>query len=293
MRYVITGSLGNISRPLAAALLGAGHNVTIITSRQSNAAAIEAIGAKAAVGSVEDAGFLAQVFTGADAVYTMIPPKWDATDWKDWMETIGKNYAEAIGSAGVKYVVNLSSVGAHLNEGAGPVSGLYRVERALNALTGVHIRHLRPGYFYHNQLANISMIQHLGINGGNFGDKPIVMVHPADIAEAAAEELLQLSFLGHTVRYIAGDERSGIEISGVLGTAIGKPLMRWIVFSDEENLQGALEAGLPEELARNYTEMGAAMRTGIMFEDYNKYKPVLSSIKLEDFAKEFAAAFPA
>src|SRR3954471_1191610 len=110
MKYVITGSLGHISKPLSQALIKAGHDVTIITSKQENAVDIEALGAKAAVGSIEDIDFLTKTFTGADAVYTMVPPKWDATDWKGWIGKIGQNYAAAIKAGDVKYVVNLSSI---------------------------------------------------------------------------------------------------------------------------------------------------------------------------------------
>ncbi|MBC7400145.1 MAG: NAD-dependent dehydratase, partial [Mucilaginibacter sp.] len=58
-----------------------------------------------------------------------------------------------------------------------------------------------------------------------------------------------------------------------------------------DNIAGAIGAGLPEEIATNYTEMGTSVRTGKMFEDYYKNRPVLSKTKLEDFAKEFAGAF--
>src|SRR3954468_20942240 len=293
MKYVITGSLGHISKPLSEALIKAGHDVTVITSKQENAGAIEALGAKAAVGSIEDVDFLIKTFTGADAIYTMIPPKWDATDWKGWIGKIGENYAAAIKASGVKYVVNLRSIGAHMTDGAGPVSGLYRVENALNALSDVNIKHLRPSYFYQNLLANISMIKHANIIGGNFGDDKTALVHPNDIAAVAAEELLNLNFKGHTIRYIVGDERTGTEIASVIGHAIGKPDLPWIVFSDEQNLQGALQAGLPEEVARNYTEMGHAIGTGTFFEEYKQHKPSFSNTKLEEFAKEFAGAYNA
>ncbi|HNP22432.1 MAG TPA: NAD(P)H-binding protein [Panacibacter sp.] len=293
MNYTITGSLGNISKPIAEALVKAGHQVTVITSKRENAAAIEAIGAKAAVGSVEDVAFLTNAFAGADAVYTMVPPKWDSSEWKKWIGSIGENYAVAIEANGIQYVVNLSSIGADKADGVGPVSGLHLAEKALNKLSSVNVLHLRPGYFYQNQLANIAMINHMGINGGNFGDSNIVLVHPADIAEVAVDALLGLSFSGHNVKYIAGDEKNGAEISAALGTAIGKPQLPWIVFSDDQNLQGAILAGLPEEVAKNYTEMGAAMRTGYMFEDYYKNRPALSKIKLADFASEFAEVFNA
>jgi uncharacterized protein YbjT (DUF2867 family) len=293
MKYVITGSLGHTSRPLSEALIKAGHDVTIITSKQENAAAIKSLGGKAAVGSIEDADFLTKTFTGADAVYTIVPPKWDATEWKGWIGKIGENYAASIKASGVEYVVNLSSIGAHMPDGAGPVSGLYRVEQALNTLADVNIVHLRPAYFYQNLLANIDMIKHAGIIGGNFGDDKTPLVHPSDIAAVAAEELLNLNFKGHTIRYIVGDERTGKEIASVIGNAIGKPDLPWIVFSDEQNLQGAMQAGLPEEVAKNYTEMGHAIRTGAFFEEYEPNKPAFSNTKLEDFAEEFAGAYNA
>ena len=85
MKYVITGSLGHISKPLSEALIKAGHNVIVVTSKQENTKAIEDLGATAAVGSVEDVDFLTNTFAGADAVYTMVPPKWDAADWKGWI----------------------------------------------------------------------------------------------------------------------------------------------------------------------------------------------------------------
>ena len=55
-----------------------------------------------------------------------------------------------------------------------------------------------------------------------------------------------------------------------------------------------LQAGLPEEIARNYTEMGQALQSGIFMEDYLKNRPLqLGKTKLEDFAREFAAAYQA
>ncbi|MEP6683703.1 MAG: NmrA family NAD(P)-binding protein [Parafilimonas sp.] len=293
MKYVITGSLGHISKPLAENLIAKGHEVTIITSNYKNEQAIKALGAKPAVGFLQDVKFLNETFKDNDAVYTMIPPKLDADDWKEWIGNTGKNYATSIKDAGIKYVVNLSSVGAHMADGCGPVTGLHRVEEALNALKDVNIKHLRPAYFYQNLLAQIGLIKTAGIMGGNFGNKTFPIVHPSDIAKAATEELLNLSFTGHSVKYIAGDEVTGEKIAFVLGNAIDKKDLKWVVFSDEQNLQGLQQAGLSDEVAKNYTEMGSAMRTGELGEDYFKNKPVLSKIKLEDFSKEFAVAFNA
>ena len=293
MKFVVTGSLGNVSKPLAEKLIAAGHSVTILSSKADKIAQIEALGAKAAIGSVEDIDFLTKTFSGADAVYTMVPPTFGASDWKKYIAGIGENYAEAIHASGVRNVVNLSSIGAHMPEGCGPVSGLYFVEKELNALEKVNVKHLRPGFFYPNLLAQIGMIRQMGIMGGNYGEgATMVLVHPADIAEVAAEELLGLSFKGKSIRYIASDEKTTNEIAAILGKAIGKPELPWVNFKDEETLGGMLQAGVPEEIAKNYTEMGAAMRNGEMDSEYKVNRPaVFGKTKFEAFASVFASAY--
>lgn len=295
MKYVITGSLGHISKPLATQLVNAGHNVTIISSTPSRTAEIEALGAVAAIGNVADAGFLTATFTGADAVYTMVPPTWQATNWKQHIAGTGKKYAEAILASGVKKVVNLSSIGAHMPDGCGPVSGLYHVEQALNALHGVDVLHLRPGFFYYNFLANVGMIKNMGIIGGNYGENAtLTLVHPQDIAAVAATELLSLGFTDKNIRYIISDERTTSDVATVLGAAIGIPGLPWINFKNEDSLNGMLSAGLSQEVASNYVEMGAAVASGEMTSHYRAHKPVsFAPTKLEEFAKEFAAVYSA
>ncbi len=296
MKYVITGSAGNISKPLVEKLLKAGNDVTVIGRNPEKIRSLTDQGANPAIGSVEDVEFLKKAFAGADAVYTMIPPKFDAQDMKAHIASIGKNYAEALKATSVQFVVNLSSVGAHLPDGCGPVSGLYRVEQALNELKNTNIKHLRPVWFYSNLFANIGMIKHMNILGGNFGgeDFKMLLADPGDIAEVAFEELSKLNFTGHTVRYIASDERSTTDLAKIVGTAIGKPDLPWVVFTDEQAFVGIKEAGVPENAAKNYTEMGHAMNDGSMFEDYWKHQPgKLGKTKLEDFAKTFASVYNA
>ena len=294
MKYVITGGAGNISKPLTEKLLKAGHEVTVISRNAEHIKSLTNLGAKAATGSVNDIAFLKTTFAGADAVYTMVPPNYTTNDMKASIAEVGKNYAEALKASNVKYVVNLSSVGAHLPQGVGPVSGLYRVEQALNELRDTNIKHLRPTYFFSNFLGNVAMVKNMNIIGGNFGgaDFKMLLTDPNDIAEVAFEELSNLNFTGHSVRYIGSDERSTEDIAKILGSAIGKPQLPWVTFSDEQAYGGMMQMGLPENAAKNYAEMGHSMNDGSMFEDYWKHHPdKLGKIKLEDFAKKFAAVY--
>jgi uncharacterized protein YbjT (DUF2867 family) len=148
MKYVITGAAGHISKPLAEKLLKAGHDVTIIGRSAENIRSLTDMGAKAAIGSVQDVEFLKRAFAGADAVYTMSPPNYNTNDMKASITEVEKNYVEALKANNIKYVVNLSSIGAHATDGCGPVTGLYRGEQAMNELKNTNIKHLRPRLFF-------------------------------------------------------------------------------------------------------------------------------------------------
>lgn len=294
MNITIAGSLGNISKPLAQSLIAGGHQVTVISSRDARRGDIEALGAKAAIGSIDDVGFLTSAFSGADAVYTMTPPNLGGQNIKAHTAAAGEALAEAIRRSGVKRVVMLSSIGADHPEGNGPIGGLYAVEQSYQQLKEVAVTYLRAGYFYINSFNDIPLIKHQDILGGNYpaGTK-IPLVHPEDIATAAAKAL-QEPGNGHEVRYVVSDYRTAAEIATALGTAVGKPGLPWVEFTDEQSLEGMKGAGVPEEIAGLYTEMGAGFRKGIIPADFIKQgAPVTGAIKLEEFAKEFAARYDA
>jgi uncharacterized protein YbjT (DUF2867 family) len=296
MKYIITGGAGHISRPLSEKLLQAGHDVTVIGRNASHLQPLTEKGAKAAIGSVEDGNFLKETFAGADAVYTMVPPNFHATNVNDYAGRVGVNYESAARSAKVPYLVNLSSMGAHMAEGCGPVSGLYRVEQSLNKLNETNVLHLRPGYFFSNFLGSIQMIRDMHVLGSNFGgdDLKLFLSDTADIAVEAADLLLKLNFKGHTVKYIPSDERLVNDIARQLGTAIGQPDLPWVKFTDDQVMQGLTAAGIPPEMARNYVEMGTAIQSGQMFADVQANRPEkFGPTKLEDFAKVFAVVYKA
>jgi uncharacterized protein YbjT (DUF2867 family) len=292
MKITITGALGNIGEPLAEILIKNGHEVTVISNDPQKAGAIEAFGGKAAIGSVSDVDFLTNAFKGADAIYTMVPPNWSVSNYRQYIAETGKKYLEVIKASGVRRVVNLSSIGAHLDDGTGPIAGLHDVEQILNTLDGVAIKHLRPGLFYVNFFFDIGTIRKMGAMGNNYGPHTkLVMAHPRDIAKVAAQEL-QTPFEGKSYRYIAGEEREIADVVKILGAAIGKPELPWVQFSDQETFAGMIAAGMSEAIASTYVEMGHAIGSGILFEDFHMHQPKsLESTKLSDFANDFAAIY--
>lgn len=298
MKIVLTGSLGRIGKPLTKSLVKNGHSVTVISSKTERKAEIEALGAKAAIGSMQDVDFLTTTFKNADAVYLMVA--WDAIgnifdkeiDFPTEFLKIASIYKQAVEQSGVKKVVHLSSIGAHTNKSIGSLSIYHGVEKIMNELSSnVSIKFMRPVAFYPNIFrfmqtikADNTIVQSYG------GDKKEPWVSTLDIADAIVEEM-EKPFNGRSFRYIASDEVSPHEVATVLGEAIGKQDLKWQIVPAEDLLQGVLASGMNEWVAKGFIEMQAAQGSGSLYEDFYRNKPNLGKVKLTDFAKEFASVY--
>lgn len=292
MKIIITGSLGNVAKPLAQQLIAEGHDITVISSTETKKNEIESLGAASAIGSITDLAFLLKTFEGADAAFLMTPPNMGGTHIIENTINAGKKYAEAIRKTGVKKLVMLSSIGAASPIENGPIKGLHHIEKLYHDLENTSVTFLRAGYFYINLFNDVPMIKNAGIIGGNYpGNVNIPLVHPTDIAKAAAGQLVKTS-TNNDVQYIVSDVRTGFDLAKVLGSAVGNTALPWVEFTDEESLTGMLQAGLPQEMAELYTEMGRGLRTGVVQADFIEHgSSVNGNIKLEEFAKEFASKF--
>jgi uncharacterized protein YbjT (DUF2867 family) len=295
MKLVITGSLGRISKPLTEILVKNGHQVVVVSSKSGRQKDIESLGAKAAIGSVEDTSFLTATFTGADAVYVMIPPPdfFDhGLDYMAYSRAIGNSYAQAIRESGVQRVVHLSSIGAQLDKGTGFILSHYYMECMLKEIPGIAVTYMRPTSFYYNLYHFINVIKHTGNIIANYGgtDK-VSWVAPLDIASAVAEEIVT-PMNGSKVQYIASDELSCNEVAGIIGAAIGKPELQWLTLTNEEMKSRLEAAGISPMAAAGFTELNASIHSGLLFMEYFAEKiPIAGKVKMTEFAKEFAATF--
>lgn len=318
MKIVVTGSLGNISKPLIKELIEKGHSIAVISSNIGKKSNIEAMGAEAEIGTIENVAFLTKTFTAADAVYCMLPP-FDYFDPDlDIMETTRRqigNYVQAIRASGVKKVVHLSSIGAHTDKGNGLLAFHHLAETLFRELpSDVIIKHMRPVGFYTNLydfktsiagkgfLGIFLTLRFLGIRGLLSGKRGVIVanygaddinpwVSPLDIASVIAEELTG-PFAERKFRYIASEELSCNEIARIIGEAIGKPWLKWALMSDKDMLGGLKMFGMPESRARGVVDMNAGIHSGLVNEDYYRNRPkVMGKVKMKDFAKEFAEIY--
>jgi nucleoside-diphosphate-sugar epimerase len=296
MKITLTGAAGNITKPLAEKLLDAGHQVTVIGRNADNLKALSDKGATLKIGSIEDADFINEAFKGADVVYTMIPVPYHRTDWVAFGELIGENYRNAIAANGIKKVVNLSTYGAHKLEGIGAINSIGQLEKSLNKLNDAEVIHLRAGYFYSNLFRQIDTLKAMGVLGANYGssDGKMIFVHTQDIADVAFEAITHSSFPSKEPYYVVSDIRTWNEVAELIGKAIGKEL-NWTAFSDVQFEAGGKQAGFPDFMIAILLEIGQGIASGKFTEHYFSLstKPTLGKTKLEDFAREFAAAYNA
>lgn len=294
--YVLMGANGNITSRLAKVLAGRGERVRVIGRNADRMKALKDAGVELAIGSAADASFLEREFRGADAVYAMIPPDYSAPDYRRYQNVVGEAIAHAIVASGVKNVVSLSSIGASLPGGTGPIAGMHDQEERLNKLSGVNILHLRPTYFMENHLHAIGLIKAFGVYPGmTAGNAPITMIATRDIADHAAGGLLQPAFKGHVVQHLVGPrEFTMAEAARILGTAVGKPDLQYVKSDPAQAKAGMVQNGFSQNVADQFEEMSDAWSDSRISRTLDSATTTRTSTTLEQFAGElFAPAFNA
>ena len=284
--YVLLGSNGNITSKAAVLLLAQGAEVRVVGRNAKALAAIQTTGAQIAVGDIADASFLSQAFAGATAVYAMIPSDYTVPDMAAAQDQLGAAIADAIVSAGVKRIVSLSSIGAHLAVGNGPIAGLHRQEQRLNALRDLDVVHLRPGYFYENHLAAVEMIRTMGLYADMTApDVPLPMTATADIAQVVARELRMPSGEGKRVLHLRAPHLYTMrEATARLGAAIDKPGLTYVQADPQQGKAALMEHGFSASAASLLEEMSAAFSTGILNGEHEKGPTEATQTTLEEFA---------
>jgi uncharacterized protein YbjT (DUF2867 family) len=292
---VVTGASGNVGRRIVEHLLAGGIKPRVVARGAEKLAALVARGAEAHVGSLGDSAFLKQAFHGASAAFVVVPPDYAAADPLVSQRALIEGLTAAVRDSGLEHVVALSSVGAELAAGNGPIRTLHVLEQQLGALPGLNVVFLRAAYFMENHLSAIGLIKSAGINGGALkGEVPMPMIATQDIAAVAATLLAKPDFSGTSVRFLLGPkDYTQADATRALGAAIGKPDLQYVAFPYDDARKGMLASGLSPVLADLFVEMADAFNSGrIAIESRTATNTTPTTI--EEFARTiFAPAFGA
>jgi uncharacterized protein YbjT (DUF2867 family) len=288
--YVILGASGNTGSIIADSLLSKGKKVRVVGRDAGRLQRFVRQGAEAFTGDVSDAAALTKAFTGARAAYLLLPPITSREDQERESDAI----ANAVTKSGLRYAVYLSSYGAHVPEGTGPVTGLHSSEQKLNAIGDLHVLHLRAAYFMENNLAAISMIQETGIFGhALLPDLKLPMMATRDVGNYAAQRLLDLDFSGKQTRELLGErDLSMAEATAIIALGIGKPDLRYVQFPYDQVQQGLEQMGMTPKKAAVYIEMFKAINAGVLAAQEPRSRDNTTPTSFEEFVQDvFAPAY--
>jgi uncharacterized protein YbjT (DUF2867 family) len=232
-----------------------------------------------------------RAFEGATAVFTMIPIDPLAQSLRAHQNRVAEVYARAIERSGIKRAVNLSSVGAHLSRGVGPIGGLHDGEERLNQISQLHVVHLRPGWFMENVLAGLEMMHHQGRCVSPLRpDLALAMVAIRDVARAAARLLTGLEFLGVSTRELLGErDLSMAQATAVIGRTVGRPELQYVQLSYDEAEQGLIRTGLSPDVARAFVEMQRALNEGVLRPAEKRSADNTTPSSFDEFAAQVVA----
>lgn len=289
--YVVTAATGNIGREVALRLLQAGKRVRVIGRDKAKLAGLEAKGAEAFVANLEDKTAAAQALAGATAIFALIPPNYQADDFRAYQNLVGEALTHGIVQSGAKHVVSISSIGADKSEGNGPINGLHDQEQRLDRLENVNVVHLRPSYFMENLLMQVPLIKGQGITGGAIdGNVKFPMIATKDIAAVAVEYLLALNFQGKTVRELGGARDISMnDATRAIGEAGKKADLKYITFPYEAAKKAMVDGGLSRSASTALVEMSKAINEGTLKFTQPRSAQSTTPTSIEQFSGVFRA----
>jgi uncharacterized protein YbjT (DUF2867 family) len=286
--YTILGATGNIGSVIVRALLEDGKKVRVVGRHAAKLHAFVQKGAEPFIANVTDSEAMTRALAGAQAAFLMIPPGQTSADYRADQERTSGAISEAVKKSELEYAVNLSSIGAQVPSGTGPISGLHNYEQNLNAVENVNILHLRPAFFFENHLAAVSMIKMMGIFGGAIKpDLKIAMIATKDIGDYAARRLLKSDFIGKQTQELLGERDLTMnEVAAVVGKALRNPALRYAQFPYDQVQQVLVQMGTPAKTAACFIEMFRAFSERIVVPEEPRSEKNTTPTSIESFVKE-------
>lgn len=256
--FVVAGVTGHTGKVVAETLLAQSLPVRVIVRDAKKGEAWRARGAEVAIAEVKDVKAMTQALRGASGAYLLSPPAMEITDLDKHGRDVAGALKAAIIESGVEHVVFLSSIGAQLPSGTGPITTLRTIEQALTGLKA-HVTFLRAGYFMENLLNNLHPMKEQGVLPAMFdAQRKVEMVSTPDIGAVAAE-LLRAGKSAPKVVELSGPTTTTLaDAAKAFSAALKKPISTAPVPASAQ--VGILTGvGLNETWARAYTEMNGAL----------------------------------
>jgi len=261
--YTVAGVTGHVGSRAAAELLDRGNRIRVIVRDPTRGVDWSRRGAEVAVGSLDDREFLAATIGDTDGFFTLLPGNPMLPDYPDVMLPLGEAIADAVKSSAIRHVVMLSSIGAEIESGTGPIRVLHHFENRLRD-TGTTLTAVRACSFQENVAAMLPAARHVGIYP-NFMPSPdfaYPMVATRDVGRVVAESLTSPPSKSEIVD-VLGLLYSARDVAEVLSALLGKAVQVADI-PPARHAEAIRETGFPERSAHTLAELNAAIGSGIL-----------------------------
>ena len=261
--FTVFGANGNTGSVVAGKLLDAGKQVRVVARDAKKVEALRARGAQVVTGDVTDAATVAKALDGAEGAYLLVPPDNTSNDLLARGRKIIDHYVAGLTAAKVRHAVMLSSVGAQVPSGTGPIVITHYAETTLPKASATRFTFLRAAYFMENFAANAYPIKNDGVlpvfGGGE--QYPFPMVATRDIGEIAAAELLSPPAKTEVIELSGPKEYSFSDAAAEASQVLGRPV-KPVVLPIEQLVPTFTQFGISKNVAGLYEEMMRAFGTG-------------------------------
>ena len=237
--YAITGITGQVGGIVARTLLAQGAQVRAVARDARKLEAWAAQGCDTALADIGDAAALARAFTGAEAVFVLLPPTFDPSpDFAEARAAIAA-IRQALVAARPARVVVLSTIGADTPQ-RNLLSQLALLEAALLDID-LPVTFLRAAWFMENAAWDVADARSGTINSFLQPlDRSIAMVSTADVGRTAAA-LLTEAHDGVRIVELEGPARvSPNDLAQAFATTLSHPVTARIV--DRAEWEGLFRA---------------------------------------------------
>lgn len=222
--YTIAGVTGHVGSVVAARLLDEGVPVRVLVRDRAQGHPWIERGAEAVVVDLADRAGLTKALAGSAGFFALLPFDPTTNDFRGDSQRLIASISAAVTNSGVPHVAMLSSIGADLTEGTGPILDLHRLEEALRATPAV-VSAVRSGHFQERVADVLDAARHEGIYPvfAESADVPKSNVATRDIGGVIARILLSPPQTDETID-LEGPQHTEREVAEILGRVLGRSL---------------------------------------------------------------------
>jgi uncharacterized protein YbjT (DUF2867 family) len=277
---VVTTPTGNVGSQLLAELLEAetqSQRVIVRDPSRLDKAVRDQV--QVIVGSHDDPAVLDQALDGAQGLFWLVPPSMRASSAQEYYLSFTRPAVDAIRRHRVGHVVGISSAGWNWPHPAGLLSAAHAMDTEVER-SGAAYRSLGMGFYMENLLRPLPQMISEGVLSLPLSpDSPLATIATQDIAATAAQLLMDRTWEGTDHIAVFGDNPTPNEIAATISDVLGAQ----VTFEQadlEQQTASAIQRGVPEGMARDFTAMYRAQQSGVYDEDWAHISPTPTTFRV-------------